>query len=175
MTSERLAQLTRARIYEIAAEYCGPLFPAAPTKDQEAAAANVHGVDLCRLSDPVVDGQATVDVEALIAAAEQEMLAAIADKFAALRAAARATNPTEAPSDCEVTDLITPGHAVHLTGVARPTLYRLCKDHPIGSPGGFSLWREDEQRFLISRSRLESLLRRRPLRVRRIKTKKPTG
>lgn len=122
---------------------------------------------------PPVAGVGSVEVETLIAAAEKQLLATIAEGFAALRAAARATKVIEPVSDSSIADLITPGRAVHLTGVARPTLYRLCKDHPIGSPEGFSLWRVDEQRFLISQSRLERFLKSRPLRMRRNETKKP--
>ncbi|MCK1424601.1 hypothetical protein IVA96_15690 [Bradyrhizobium sp. 159] len=142
-------------MFEIAADHCKPLFPAA------------------QIDPPAVDCQAIIDVEALITAAEQELLSAIADRFAALRAAARIPTVAEPISDSSIADLITPGRAVHLTGVARPTLYRLCKDHPIGSPEGFSLWRVDEQRFLISQSRLERFLQSRPLRMRRNETKKP--
>lgn len=153
---QRSTRLARLRMFEIAADHCKPLFPAAQI-DPPAA----------------VDGQAIIDVEALIASAEQELLSAITDRFAALRAAARAPTVTAPVSDSSIADLITPGRAVHLTGVARPTLYRLCKDHPIGSPEGFALWRVDEQRFLISQSRLERFLQGRPIRTRRVETKKP--
>jgi hypothetical protein len=131
--------------------------------------------DQCKPADPrpPVDGNANADVEALIAAAEKELLTAIVDRFAALRAATRATIPTaEASSDGTITDLITPGHAVYLTGIPRPTLYRLCTRHPIGTTDGFSLKREGERRFLISQARLESFLRKRPRQVKRNEAKK---
>lgn len=151
------ANETKARVYDFVRSVMRPpLFPPA---------------------DPasVVAGGANVDIDALIAAAERALLAAVTEKFEALRAAARATNLIE-PSDGDISDLVTPGRAVHLTGVTRPTLYRLCVDHQIGmTADGFSLWREDEQRFLISRSRLERFLRNRPLRVRHAETKKPTN
>jgi hypothetical protein len=151
-----------ATLYKIAAEHCKPLFPQ-----------RVEGLDT---PATIVGDKANTGIETLIAIAEKELLAAIAERFEALRAAPRATNATaEAPSDGTITDLITPGHAVYLTGIPRPTLYRLCIRHPIGTTDGFSLKREGEHHFLISQTRLESFLRKRPRRVKRIETKKPGG
>ena len=155
---------TRARMYEIAREHCRPLFPTVETDLQTVKDQNVPA--------PIVDGQATVDVEALIAAAEKEMLAAVSDRFAALRAAARATSPADAPSDAGLNDLVRPMMILQAYDISRAELHRRCVEHPIGTPGGFSLRRDGESSHLISLSRWDRHFAQNPPRKRRSETKK---
>jgi hypothetical protein len=150
MTREALSLL-----YKFAADAMKPIdFPMPEAPDQ---------------TNPRPTGE--VNAEALIAATERELAAAIADKFAALRAAARATNPADASSDAGLNDLVRPMTILKDYDLSRAELYRRCVEHPIGTPGGFSLRRAGENTHLISRSRFDRHYRQHPPR-RRNETKK---
>jgi hypothetical protein len=112
------------------------------------------------------------NTEALIAATEKDLLTAIADKFAALRAAARATSPADAPSDAGLNDLVRPMMILQAYDISRAELHRRCVEHPIGTPGGFSLRRDGESSHLISLSRWDRHFAQNPPRRRRSETKK---
>ena len=118
---------------------------------------------------------AIADFEALIAAAENELLAAIAAKFEALRAAARArpSAAKELQSDAGLDDLVRPMTILRDYDLSRAELYRRCVDHPIGTPGGFSLRHAGETTYLISRSRFDRHFAQHPPRKRRNETEKP--
>jgi hypothetical protein len=84
-----------------------------------------------------------------------------------LRAATRAPAPVVIdPVLQEFNDLILPGAAVHLSGLSRAQVHRLCRRYPIGEPSGFAVWMAEEDRWLLSKSRFELFLKLRPRRKR---------
>ncbi|MDH2341504.1 hypothetical protein [Bradyrhizobium sp. SSUT77] len=149
---------TKLAIYDMAIRIMGrPLLPTART-------------DLPILSPA---GKEAADIEALIATAETELLAAIAAKFAALRAAARA-KPSFADGlqpNAGLDDLVRPMIILRDYGISRAELFRRCVGHPVGTPGGFSLRRDGEGSHLISLSRFDRHFRLHPPRARRFETK----
>lgn len=147
---------TKVLLYELAAAAMRPpLFPSVRTDQMTPAADQERG-----------------DIDALIATTEAELLMAIAVKFAALRAAARATPPAGAPSDAGLNDLVRPMMILRDYDISRAELFRRCVEHPVGTPGGFSLRRDGEGSHLISLSRFDRHFRQHPLRKRRLETEK---
>jgi hypothetical protein len=71
-----------------------------------------------------------------------------------------------------IDDLVTPGRILQKFDISRAELHRRCQEHPIVTPGGFSFWRPDEERYLISLSRWERHFAQHPPRKRRCETKK---
>jgi hypothetical protein len=65
-------------------------------------------------------------------------------------------------------DLIFPGDAVHLSGLSRAHVHRLCAltRYRIDEPGGFAIWMKDQNCWMVSRSRFERFLKQRPRRKR---------
>ncbi|MGY0573264.1 hypothetical protein ACTGJ9_020980 [Bradyrhizobium sp. RDM12] len=113
------------------------------------------------------------DVGALISAAETELLAAIADKFSVLRAAARARSVAgELQPNAGLDDLVRPMMILRDYDISRAELFRRCVEHPVGTPGGFSLRRDGEGSHLISLSRFDRHFRQYPPRKRRSETEK---
>ncbi|WFT95063.1 hypothetical protein QA633_43620 [Bradyrhizobium barranii] len=150
---------TKLAIYDMAIRIMGtPLLPTART-------------DVPILSPA---GKEAADIEALIATAETELLAAIAAKFASLRAAARATSPVagELPPNAGLDDLVRPMMILRDYVISRAELFRRCVEHPVGTPGGFSLRRDGEGSHLISLSRFDRHFRQYPPRKRRSETEK---
>lgn len=149
------ADETKALVFDMAADAMrGPLFP---SKNEAAPPEVANG-----------------DLEALIDAAEQELLAAFVEQFAALRAAARAT-PSIANGlklEAGFDDLVRPMTILKDYDLSRAELYRRCVEHPIGTPGGFSLRHAGENTYLISRSRFHLHYQQHPPK-RRFETKKP--
>jgi hypothetical protein len=68
--------------------------------------------------------------------------------------------PSASQEDSPPRDLMRPGDAVHKFGIPRSTLHRLCREHPLGSPGGFASFDPHKKRYAVSRSGLAALLRR---------------
>lgn len=66
----------------------------------------------------------------------------------------------EAQDDGLPDDLMRPGDVIHEFGVPRSTLHRLCRENPLGSPGGFAFFDPVKQRHMISRSRFTAYCRR---------------
>lgn len=118
----------------------------------------------------VVDG----DVDALLSAAEAELLATVAGKFAALRAATRAASSVadDPQPSVDLDDLVRPMMIIRDYDISRAELFRRCVDHPVGTPGGFSLRRDGEGSHLISLSRFDRHFRQYPPRGRRFETGK---
>lgn len=146
-------------IYDMAARIMGtPLFPTAQT-------------DLPILSPA---GKEAAEIEALIATAETELLAAITVKFAALRAAARVMSSVagELQPNAGLDDLVRPMMILRDYDISRAELFRRCVEHPVGTPGGFSLRRDGEGSHLISLSRFDRHFRQYPPRKRRSETVK---
>ncbi|MET4233378.1 hypothetical protein ABIA85_006671 [Bradyrhizobium sp. LA6.10] len=116
-----------------------------------------------------VDGPAKNDVGALIGAAETELLATVAERFAALRAAARGTPSIagEERPDAAPDDWVRPMRIVKDFEISRAHLHRLCALHPISGSAGFAL--RSGNRFLISLSRFERFAKLHPLRRRETK------
>ena len=113
-----------------------------------------------------VDGHAKNDVGALIGEAETELLATVAERFAALRAAVRATPfaAGEERPDAAPDDWVRPMRIVKDFEISRAHLHRLCALHPISGSAGFAL--RSGTRFLISLSRFERFAKLHPLRQR---------
>jgi hypothetical protein len=109
-------------------------------------------------------------------AAASAAVAAASAALDRLRAASARPAPVAASDHSREppADLIPPGDAVHLSGLSRGHVYRLCKKYRIDQPGGFAVWMSAENHFMLSKSRFEFFLKHRPRRKKRHKeTKKP--
>ncbi|MGY4449921.1 hypothetical protein ACVWZR_004581 [Bradyrhizobium sp. i1.3.1] len=130
---------TKLAIYDMAIRIMGtPLLPTART-------------DVPILSPA---GKEAADIEALIATAETELLAAIAAKFASLRAAARATSPVagELPPNAGLDDLVRPMMILRDYVISRAELFRRCVEHPVGTARRLQpppRWRRQPPDFVV--------------------------
>jgi hypothetical protein len=107
---------------------------------------------------------------------EKAVAAASAEAIRQMRAiSARPSSVTASDHSREPpADLLPPGDAVHLSGLSRSHVHRLCKKYRIDQPGGFAVWMSAENHFMLSKSRFEFFLKHRPRRKKRHKeTKKP--
>jgi hypothetical protein len=89
-----------------------------------------------------------------------ERIAVLQETIEWLRAQKR-SRQVESRAVDPMSDLMTPGAAVNLSGLSRATIHRLCVENQIDgndNGNGIALWSEEEGRYQISRSRLLALL-----------------
>ncbi|OKO73037.1 hypothetical protein [Bradyrhizobium sp. NAS96.2] len=114
----------------------------------------------------------TDDIAALIRDFDAAVasIGVIGERLRALQA--RASTAAEPQSGANLDDLVRPGTILQKFAISRAELHRRCRDHPIGTPGGFSLWRSGKKSYLISLSRFERHFAEHPPLKRRPETKK---